>query len=148
MPTEPVTSMCAEFKCPCPDRSSPGSAHLITSNSRCTRAASGPGPHLKPGFDPRSLTSDEITGIGHSLYDLLRAFSGYRAAIVGWNPESLVDLEDLETDWRNGDPPSYNGLVLADDLCERWRLGPEWSAFEPGYHWLPYSGPRNLGSSR
>jgi hypothetical protein len=61
-------------------------------------------PHLKPAFDPRSLTSDEITRIGHSLYDLLRAFSGYRAAIVGWNPESLVDLEDLETDWRNGDP--------------------------------------------
>jgi len=108
----------------------------------------GWGPHLKPAFDPRSLTSDEITRIGHSLYDLLRAFSGYRAAIVSWNPESLVDLEDLETDWRHGDPPSYNGLVLADDLCERWRLGPEWSAFEPGYRWLPYSGSRNLGSSR
>jgi hypothetical protein len=65
----------------------------------------GWGPHLKPpAFDPRSLTSDEITQIGHTLYALLRAFTGYRAAIVGWNPESLVDLEDLETDWRNGDP--------------------------------------------
>ena len=108
----------------------------------------GWGTRVKLAFDPRSLTSDEITRIGHSLYDLLRAFSGYRAAIVGWDPESLVDLEDLETDWRNGDPPSYNGLVLADDLCERWRLGPEWSGFEPGYCWLPYSGSRNLGSSR
>jgi hypothetical protein len=103
----------------------------------------GPGP--KPDLDPRSLTGDEITRIGHALYDLLRGFTGYRAAIVGWDPESLVDLDDLEADWCNGDPPRYNGLVLADDLCKRWRLGPEWSAFEPGYRWLPYSGSRNLG---
>jgi hypothetical protein len=106
----------------------------------------GPGP--RPDFDPRSLTSDEITRIGHALYDLLRGFSGYRAAVVGWDPEPLVDVQELEADWRNSDPPGYNGLVLADDLCERWRLGPEWSAFEPGYRWLPYSGSRNLGSPR
>jgi hypothetical protein len=31
-------------------------------------------------------------------------------------------------------------------LCERWRLGPEWRVFEPGYRWLPYSGSRILGS--
>ena len=104
----------------------------------------GPGP--RPDLDPHSLTADEITRIGHALYELLRGFSGYRAAIVGWDPESLVDLEDLETDWRTGDPPGYNGLVLADDLCERWRLGPEWRVFEPGYRWLPYSGSRTPGS--
>lgn len=102
----------------------------------------GPGP--KPDLDPRSLTNHEITRIGHALYDLLRGFSGYRAAIVGWDPESLVDLEDLEADCRNGDPPPYDGLVLADDLCEKWRLAPEWTAFTPGYRWLPYSGSRNL----
>lgn len=102
----------------------------------------GPGP--KPGLDPRSLTSDEITRTGRALYELLRSFSGYRAAVVGWNSESLVDVEDLEADWRSGDPPNYDGLVLADDLCDRWQLGPEWSAFEPGYRWLPYSGSKNL----
>jgi hypothetical protein len=102
----------------------------------------GPGP--KPDLDPRSLTSDEITRVGHALYDLLRGFAGYRAAVAGWDPESQVDLQDLEADWRNGDPPRYDGLVLADDLCEKWQLGPEWNAFEPGYRWLPYSGSRNL----
>ena len=106
----------------------------------------GPGP--KPDLDPRSLTSDEVTQIGHLLYDLLRSFSGYRAAVVGWDPESLVDVDDLEADWRAGDPPGYNGLVLADDLCDRWKLGPEWSAFEPGYRWLPYSGSKNFRLSR
>ena len=56
------------------------------------------GPGELPDFDPRSLTSDEITRIGRALYDLLRGFSGYQAAIVGWDPEPLVDLEDLEAD--------------------------------------------------
>jgi hypothetical protein len=102
------------------------------------------GPAPKPDLDPRTLTSDEITRIGHALYGLLRGFSGYRAAIVGWDPESLVDLQDLDADWRNGDPPDYNGLVLARDLCDKWQLGPEWTAFQPGYRWLPYSGSENL----
>lgn len=101
----------------------------------------GPGP--TPGLDPRSLTDEEITHAGRALYDLLQGFSGYRAAIVGWNPESLVDLHDLETDWRNGDAPAYNGLVLADDLCRRWQLGAEWVAFGPGHRWVPYRGSRN-----
>lgn len=108
----------------------------------CGLGSGGPGP--KPDLDPWSLTSGEITQVGHALYELLRGFSGYRAAIVGWDPESLVDLQDLETDWLGGDPPEYNGLVLANDLCERWQLGLEWVAFGDGYRWLPYSGSKNI----
>jgi hypothetical protein len=96
----------------------------------------------KPAFDPRSLTEEEMSKVGRALYDLLGEFSGYRAAIVGWDPESLVDVNDYETEWRNGEPLGYDGLVLADDLCARWGLGPEWVAFRDGYRWLPYSGSR------
>lgn len=46
----------------------------------------------------RRRAGEEITQVGHAPYDLLQGFSGYRAAIVGWSPESLVDLHDLETD--------------------------------------------------
>jgi len=103
----------------------------------------GPGP--KPDFDPRSLTNEDITQVGHALYDLLRGFSGYRAAIVGYDPESLVNLRELESEWRDG-ALDYDGLVLAGDLCERWRLGAEWESFSPGYRWLPYSGSKNIWS--
>ncbi len=100
-------------------------------------------PDPKPDLNPRSLTGEELLHVGHALYELLKGFSGYRAAIVGWDPESLVDLQDLETDWQRGDPPACNGLVLADDLCQRWQLGPEWVAFGDGYRWLPYLGSKN-----
>ncbi len=98
----------------------------------------------RPDIDARTLTSEEITHVGLALYELLGGFSGYRAAAVGWDPESLVDVEDLETDWQKGDPPECDGLVLADDLCERWGLGREWVAFATGYRWLPYSGSKNI----
>lgn len=52
-----------------------------------------PGP--MPDVDLRSLTSDEITRTGHALYNLVRSFFGYRAAIVGWDPEALVDVEEV-----------------------------------------------------
>jgi hypothetical protein len=101
------------------------------------------GPVPPPGLDPRSLTNEEISQAARALYDLLRSFSGYRAAIVGWNPEPLVDVNDLEAEWRKGDPPEYAGLVLAEDLCARWRLGREWTSFCDGYQWLPYAGSVN-----
>jgi hypothetical protein len=91
------------------------------------------------------LTSEEITQVGHALYDLLSGFSGYRAAIVGWDPESLVDVEDLEADWRNGDPPGYDGLVLADDLCERWGLVANGSPSETAIGGCPTQDRRTSG---
>jgi hypothetical protein len=102
--------------------------------------ASGP----KPDIDPGSLTSEEITHVGHALYDLLASFTGYRAAVVGWNPKSLVDIDRLETRWRKGEPPSEKGLVLAEDLCDRWGLGRQWVTFSAGYRWQPYAGSSNI----
>jgi len=101
-----------------------------------------PGP--KPSLDPRSLTREEISGVGDALYEILHGFSAYRAAIVGWNTESLVDVDDLESDWQRGEPPDYDGLVLSDDLYERWGLGSGWLPFDDGHHWFPYSGSENF----
>ncbi len=61
-----------------------------------------------------------------------------------WDPESLVDLEDLESDWRSGDPPAYNGLVLTREQCQEWRLGSEWVEFDDDHRWLPYAGSKNV----
>jgi len=55
-----------------------------------------------------------------------------------------VDLEDLESDWRNGDPPAYNVLVLTREQCQEWRLGSEWVEFDDDHRWLPYAGSKNV----
>jgi hypothetical protein len=101
----------------------------------------GPGP--SPPFKARDLGDDEMTRVGEQLYDLLRRFQGYGAAIVGWDPEPLVDVDDLESDYlTDGSISGLDGLVLSDALIERWR--PEgFVPFAPGYSWLPYRGSQN-----
>ena len=58
--------------------------------------AEGQGPY--PPFNPRDLGDDEIGAVGDQLYDCLRRFHGYEAAVVGWDPESLVDPAELEVE--------------------------------------------------
>jgi hypothetical protein len=102
----------------------------------------GPGP--SPPFRARDLTDDEVTSVGERLYELLRCFQGYNAAMVGWDPEYKVDLSELEIDWvSDGSIARLHGLVLSEALVVRWRLE-GFTAFEPGYMWLPYRGTPNL----
>jgi hypothetical protein len=102
----------------------------------------GPGP--LPPFKARDLTDEEVTSVGERLYELLRRFSGYNAAMVGWDPECKVDVGELEVDWvRDGSIGQLHGLVLSEALVSRWRLE-GFSAFEPGCMWLPYRGISNF----
>jgi hypothetical protein len=103
-------------------------------------------PDLGPPkpFKASDLTKNELTAVGEQLYGLLRRFYGYEAAIVGWDPEPLVELVELETEWvADGTLSRLDGLVLADSLVRRW----EPQGFEPfaaGYSWLPYGGTANI----
>jgi hypothetical protein len=81
--------------------------------------AGGPGAY--PPFNPRDLSDDEIGAVGDQLYHRLRRFHGYEAAVVGWDPESLVDPAELEVEVPDGRISRLNGLVLADRLIESWR---------------------------
>lgn len=100
-----------------------------------------------PDRDPRSLTEQEITAVGLDLYSLLRGFDGYQVAIVGWNAEEAVDLQELENDWvSEGDIDGLHGLVVATDLRDRWRVGDAFIPFTSGYWWIPYRGHRNVYS--
>ncbi|MFE2584578.1 hypothetical protein [Streptomyces sp. NPDC059378] len=92
------------------------------------------------GSLPRfNLTESELMELGRGLYGLLERFEGYVAAMVGWDPEGFLDVDDLAADWSeelaDGTLP---GLVLADHLRTRLSLGPAWVPFRPGYLWLPY----------
>ena len=87
-----------------------------------------------------ALTAAELTELGAGLYQLLRQLTDYRVAQVGWDPEGLVDLAELEQEWADEIAAGQmNGLVLAEDM--RHQLVTD--AFEPfavGFIWIPYRG--------
>lgn len=97
------------------------------------------GSGLDGSLSRLDLTEPEVEELGRGLYDLLRHFDGYLAAMVGWEVHYRVDIDDLAADWSeellDGSLP---GLVLADHLRDRLTLGPAWVPFQPGYSWIPY----------
>ncbi|QMU69917.1 hypothetical protein [Streptacidiphilus sp. P02-A3a] len=88
-----------------------------------------------PGF---ALTAAELTELGHQLYGLLVKFHGYTAAMVGWDPEHVLDPVELP-DYELNDNP-VPGLVLCEELHNQLGLGPDYLEFQPGYRWIPYQG--------
>lgn len=69
-------------------------------------------------------------------------FEGYRTAMVGWNPEQLldVDVDAMATDCPEElADVGLAGLVLAEHLRSRPPLGPTWAPFRPGYVWFPHA---------
>lgn len=102
----------------------------------------GPGP--KPSFEPRTVTDAELTDVGQELYTLLRRFDGYDAAMVGWDPEGLVDLAELEEEWvADGSIAPLDGLVISRPVADRWAVDAGWVSFDADHVWLPYRGGRN-----
>ncbi|WP_157852451.1 hypothetical protein [Kitasatospora sp. NRRL B-11411] len=87
------------------------------------------------------LTSEELTELGRGLYGLLAEFDGYLAAMVGWDPDSLVDTEylraDLTDELTNGVP---DGLVVSEQLHRDLGAGRHFAPFAPGFVWIPWRG--------
>jgi hypothetical protein len=81
----------------------------------------------------RRLSAAQLTELGHCLYRLLTEFTGYRAAVVGWERDELVNVDELDE--------AVPGLVLADDVRPDLR-GPAFVRFMPGFRWIPYAGER------
>lgn len=101
---------------------------------------------LDAGTERLALGADELSELGHGLYEVLRACRGYRVAMVGWDPESFLDVAELQESWadelRQGD---LAGLVLSDDaIRELATLGTEVAVepFAAGTSWMPYQGTR------
>lgn len=96
------------------------------------------------GTLPRTrLTAAELTELATGLYRLLAGFNGYVAAKVGWDPEGLLDPEELKTDWADElADGTINGLVLCQALHDELSLGGNYVEFQPGYLWIPYQGEK------
>jgi len=63
---------------------------------------------------------------------------GYLAAMVGWDPEGVVDLAELRADWSEelsrGELP---GMVLSTEARRTLAPSTRFEPFADGFEWLP-----------
>ena len=87
------------------------------------------------------LTSAQLTRLGEFLYDCLRGAPGYQLAMVGWDVDFLLDVDELSTDWaleiRDG---SFSGIVANKSLLEQLPMSEYFVAFDDAHVWIPYTG--------
>ncbi len=96
------------------------------------------------GTLPRTrLSAAELSELGTGLYHLLARFTGYIAAMVGWDPEELVNPDELTSSWTDElADGTIHGLVLCEALHTQLGLGSNYEQFQPGYLWSPYRGEK------
>ena len=95
------------------------------------------------GTLPRTgLSAADLTELGTGLYHLLARFSGYTAAMVGWDAEELVDPDELTSRTDELADGTIHGLVLSQAMHTRLGLGSNYQPFQPGYLWIPYRGEK------
>ncbi|PSJ30612.1 hypothetical protein B7P34_00975 [Streptosporangium nondiastaticum] len=103
----------------------------------------GMGVALDRALPQAALTSVEFTQLGRGLYDLLTQFDGYQAAKVGWDPESLVDVDCLRAEWADElARGALDGLVLSERLRDSLGAVSLSTSFAPGFVWIPWRGAR------
>jgi hypothetical protein len=91
----------------------------------------------------RTLTSDELTNLGGQLFDLLRRFDGYDVAAVGWDPEGIVDPNEMQNEWLlDGSIYRLDGVVVSNHLAAKWGLDERFEPFVQGFRWIPYRGSK------
>lgn len=89
------------------------------------------------------LTAEGLSELARGLFAVLAEFSGYRAAVVDWDPESVVECKDLEEEYGDDLAEGYpSGLVLAESVLSELRAAARrhFEPFAPGYAWIPYRG--------
>ncbi len=93
------------------------------------------------------LNDAQLSQLGSYLYDLLRGAPHFELAMVGWDVDFLLDLEDLNHDWaeeiRDG---AMQGLVVHEALLNRLAQSDYFLPFDEHHQWIPYAGSKAFGT--
>ncbi len=87
------------------------------------------------------LNDDQLSRLGLYLYELLRGAPDYQLAMVGWDVDFLLDVDELNADWASeiGDG-SIGGLVANKSLLHQLPTSDYFVDFDDLHVWIPYTG--------
>ena len=87
------------------------------------------------------LNDSQLSRIGKHLYDLLRGAPNYQLAMVGWDVDFLLDVDELKSNWASEiSDGSFDGLVVNKALLNRFPASEYFTDFDDEHVWLPYTG--------
>lgn len=91
------------------------------------------------------LTDAQLSYLGSSLYDVLRGAPGYCLAMVGWDVDFLLDVDELAIEWasdiRDG---SLAGLVVLKSMIPGLPKSAYFVDFDGEHVWIPYRGSKAI----
>jgi hypothetical protein len=97
------------------------------------------------GYEHFRLNSSEISQLGHQLYDLIVNVPGYLVALVDWDADIRIDIEELcETFEEEIAEGSMTGLVVAKSILSFIPKSTHFVPFDTTHDWIPYQGTRGL----
>jgi hypothetical protein len=95
------------------------------------------------GHELVKLDAAGLSTLGVGLYDLLGRIDGYQAAVVGWDPEARVDLDELRLECADElADGSLHGLVLSPQARRTLPHSAGFVPFGRGFEWIAYEGER------
>ena len=92
------------------------------------------------------LTGAQLSRLGLSLYDMLRGAPGYQLAMVGWDVDFLLDVDELTAHWSfEISDESFSGLVARKSLLFKLPKSSCFTDFDDDHVWIPYAGSNAIG---
>jgi len=85
------------------------------------------------------LTKEELIELGQNLYDRIRGVPDYQLAMVGWDVDNWLSLEELKADWtKEISDGSLKGLVVSKKIMPELPASKHFVPFDNDHDWIPY----------
>ncbi len=86
-----------------------------------------------------SLGKEEFVELGLKLYDRVRGVPHYQLAMVGWDVDNWLSLEELKADWtKEISEGSLKGLVVSKTVLPELPTSEHFAPFDNDHDWIPY----------
>ncbi len=101
--------------------------------------AVGHGVGLDLGKPRILLSKEEFIELGLKLYDRVRGIPDYQLAMVGWDVDNWLSLEELKADWtKEISEGSLKGLVVSKEILPELPASKHFAPFDNDHDWIPY----------